>query len=352
MDYLLSYVEHRRLHGAPRFKDTVLRSFYLRVFLLLWFLPLDLLYIFLTRKRRRHPFDVIVFSEKYKKLAARLNGNVALITVPSFSLFFQRHTRVYYFPASVFFVGTFFSLCFNRILATNFLRFGCSKLVLHTDGMPVPRYLLKCLFFEKAVCIQHGEFKYLNDIYDGILCDENIVLGSDQAELFKKKGYHGIIRYPAKMYTCQNLRLHEVDFVFDQIVLVGQGYHVNDIKLHNLYQKKLFVLFRKLKARGFNVVYRPHPSEYPIHYGMFFLSREKTRSRRYVNIGRLYVGTESTLLRKVRELGGISMLVDELTEASLVLLEERFSRVSLRLPDTLLDEPFIEFVADALNDAH
>jgi len=351
MDYLFGYIENKRLHGAPRFKTTVVRSFYLKLFLLTFFLPFDLLYFFLTRGRRRHLFDAVIFSEKYKDVSTHLRGSVAVITVPSLSFMFNRPPNIYYLPASIFFTGTFVSIFFKRILIADFLRIRCNKLVLHTDGLLVPRYLLKCLIFKKSICIQHGEFKILNDVYDGLLCDENIVLGPDQAELFKAKGYHGIIHCAKWLDSNRNFGFGQVNFSFDQIVLVGQGYHVNDLKLHYFYQKRLSALFRALKLRGFSVVYRPHPSEFFIHYFRFFLSREKTRSPRYINLGRLYVGTESTLLRKVRELGGASIVIDELDEVTLVLLQERFSHITLRLSDTLLDEPFISFAAEVINSA-
>lgn len=352
MNYLLEYIECRRSNDAPTFKKTILRSYCFKLLLLTVFLPFDFIFLLLMRRNKGfRNFDFVVFSEKYKEIAAGLGGKVAIITVPSVSLlFWWKRSGIYYIPASLYFWGTFFSLTLGRIFAPDILKFSCKNLVLHTDGLPVPRYILKAIRYENSICLQHGEFRYLNKIYDGILCDKNIVFGEDQARLFIDAGYKGEIYFQSDKLYPELSVFDEGNVVFDKVILVGQGYHVNDPKLHNEYQARLFKIFTELRSCGFKVYYRPHPSENFLNYRKFIFYKEKLMRKGSIGINSLYLGSESTLIRKVRDIGGFSLYIDELEKYSILHLKKRYSEVSLGVVEYSIDVGFLTFALGVLND--
>ena len=344
LDYLLEYVNHRQSTDAPDFKKQILRSFYKKTFLLFLFLPIDFIYIILNYGKLRKKFNVIVFSEKYKHICDDLRGNIGLISHPSYRLFIRKQSNTVYIPASLYFLCTFISLKMKKVTDVQFLKLKTRVLVLHTDALMVPRYLLKTVIFKKSICIQHGEFKYLNDVYDGKICTDNIVLGQDQATLFVEKKYSGNIFAFERSYA------RTKHSQINAIVLVGQGYHVNSRVKHRKYQKTLKSLYKDLKPLGFQIYYRPHPSESFWNYFCFWGKTEKKIRRDEFTHSSLYVGQESTLLRQVRENGGSSCLLKDIDADNLLRLTQIDNQQKIVKKRTKLNRKFEMFATKTINE--
>lgn len=344
MSYLLEYVLHRTKTDAPEFLKYIMKSFLIKILVLSIFLPLDLLYIIINFSRFRNELDFIVFSEKYKMIRKKLNGTVGVITYPTIELVLNKNLNILYIPASIYFILTFISILSNHLIKLPFFQLKTAILVLHTDALMVPRYLLKALKYKHSVCIQHGEFSYLNEIYDGKLCSHNIVMGPDQAKLFESKSY------PGELSVYENLRKPTVDPKVHSVVLVGRGLHINDALEHRSYQKKLKELYINLRCEGINVYYRPHPSENFWNYWYFFGKTEKNLSKNEFNLGSLYVGLESTLLRQVCENGGHAKLLSEINFTEWVNILNSNQIKNLKSLKIDLNARFVEFATKVIND--
>ena len=344
MPYLLEYVLHRTKTDAPEFLKYIMISFLIKMCVLTIFLPFDLIYIIKNYRKFKNKIHFIIFSEKYKSIGDKLNGSVGIITHPTVNLYLNKNSNILYIPASIYFLLTAVSLLSGRIIAIPFFQLNSEVLILHTDALMVPRYLLRVQNYKYSFCIQHGEFRSLNKIYDGQLCSHNIVMGDDQAQLFIAKNYQGDVYIHRQ--TMNNLRTTSVD----SIVLVGQGLHVNNRRQHRIYQEMLKKLYIKCKNQRINIYYRPHPAEKFWNYWYFLGKTEKNIKRDEFSLSSVYVGLESTLLRQVKANGGHADLLNriDVSEYSKILSSEKNKKSKMR--NMNLDAQFLQFATEIIND--
>lgn len=347
MRYLLDYVYCRTTTDAPKFYMNIMKSFLFKTAVLMIFLPFDLIYYIVFIKMESRKFDVIVFSEKYKDICDMLDGTVGLITRPSLNMYFSANHNVVYVPASIYFLLTAISLMQGTIVRYSFFRLDCSVLVLHTDGLMVSRYLLAVFGYCETICIQHGEYSYLNDTYDGKLCRINIVMGDDQAELFRKK------KFPGKLAVFHPQTVSKKSTHCSAVVLVGQGYQVNDPLRQLSYQKELKKLHVYLRKNGIVTYYRAHPSESIFDHWRFLFMYEPNCGRQEFVLTHCYVGSESTLLRQVKENGGMAVYTDKFGLDTCLDLASSMPNKGIpktqgaRLP---LNSAFVKYAAGVVNE--
>ena len=71
--------------------------------------------------------------------------------------------------------------------------------------------------------------------------------------------------------------------------------------------------------------------------------------KEYIDIMHLYLGQESTLLRLVNELGGISLRLEELNPKKIEELRLDYLEVKENKKIISADQPFLQFIVEKIN---
>lgn len=312
-------------------ESTIKRSYGGKSLLLTFFLPFDILVISFLMVVKKQKIQFIVATEKWKELPAELAliGSVGCITDPS-KLFTCLKNKCIYIPASVFYIPAALGLLFGKaekqekysefvIKFTKFLlkKFGLKNAVtiVHSDALPFARSLVisSNQIGYHTICIQHGTFREEIVIHeqDGFLCKTNFARSIQDGRIIKRHSPLTNIIVDEFFFKLKR------DFKADRqsslkVLLVGEGYHIIDPEFSDVYISKLILLAKELEREGFNVVYRPHPSESKMNWRKVFKFVDRMPLQKTVLDTAAVIGYSSTLLHEMSELGIPSFFLDVL----------------------------------------
>jgi len=189
-----------------------------------------------------------------------------------------------------------------------------SYLVTPTDTLPIGLMLAKIAArcaSTRVVCVQHGLFNsdYNSDDIDGRNSNINLVYSAAQGREMLRRLPHALVEtmgFPneTRMVTCEG-KAPRV------IVLVGTG----ALEVLDVYKRSLAIyrdLARMMTGCGYNVFYRPHPTERPEHYsGNELVVDTRPKGSLLGGEGKVFFGFTSTLLYEANLSGHLVVTLDD-----------------------------------------
>ncbi len=141
------------------------------------------------------------------------------------------------------------------------------KLIVHSDSLPFARVLIKSLTKKNVfvICIQHGSFNYsIDQIFPetcGMYSHLNIVRSLVDRDIIRKRSRFNEFHVIPELF----LPTFQEDGILpnspDVVLFIGEGYHVLDSRLSIAMQSKYNDIWQQLSGKGFQCIYRRHPSE-------------------------------------------------------------------------------------------
>jgi hypothetical protein len=174
-----------------------------------------------------------------------------------------------------------------------------ARLIVHSDALPFARaFVLQARHRGmKTICVQHGIF-HANcgmEKFDGYLCDSNVVRSVEDGALISSCNTATELIVEPDFFLTPFERFHSNN-KSPLITLVGEGWHSIDDVFSNKYIARLKQFEVELFSLGFNVQFRPHPSERSFVNKFGFKKIDMTDIA--ISMGRtdMYLGFSSTLL--------------------------------------------------------
>lgn len=208
---------------------------------------------------------------------------------------------------------------------------------LYEDTLPVGLFfaLLGNSCSHPTVCIQHGFYVTEPFLLDGLLCRYHLLYALEQKILMHPSNSTFFELGPPfnVVYATQ---------ISNEIVLVGTGenglwpdFYVRSLDVYSRIQEQL-------SERGWNVIYRPHPSEAKSDYSPYFPETDK-RSKVACLSGtkKIFVGYVSTLLYEAK-ISGHSVLC---------LIDPAMPKIAF-IPNGIIDANSLANIEDVVRDLH
>jgi hypothetical protein len=326
MSDLFSYTEAwsckdkgNQLHSHVRY------TYMLKSFILLWFLPFDILYIILFRlfKGKVNPGYIFTTSKVLNQCSQIVKYKSNRVFLVSDPITYLRHKKksIIYIPASPIYI-----LCgilpwkgrYRKIsnkLITKFTRFllyqiftpGRLIFVFHSDALPFARSFIFSMQSNRIysliiVVVQHGIFHEHFDCkeIEGSFANVNVTRSEFDKQLIEKNNKSSLF-IVSKNFFLPNVSDGSIEN--KSVILVGEGLHVLDKRLSEKYILLLKIIEQDLLNNGWKVKFRPHPSEKFIYRSFGFMNIDTTSLDISFSTALAYIGYSSTLLVEACSLG-------------------------------------------------
>lgn len=306
----------------PNFSRTInlhIRHSYKRKALLLLFcIPIDLLIFFMERLFFGQRRSIIYTTKKWPEIYCGMKGYRKIFLGSPAFLFEAIKSRGLYLPASLIYVAiviiwprdgvrSVYSNYLIKISSFFLSSFSsnASFLVVHSDALPFARTLIFSAKNKniKSVCLQHGILRgeYQTRERDGFMSDINIMRSKSDIDILQK------INPVSKCYALPHFFMPNIinsnGVGGNKLILVGEGFHVIDENFSDKYIKHLRGLEIKLVELGYQVQYRPHPSEKFLYRSLGFQDYDVSSLESSLLSARAFIGYGSTLLAEASSVG-------------------------------------------------
>lgn len=177
-------------------------------------------------------------------------------------------------------------------------------LFMNADLLPLYRGLIVILKNKefKIHVLQHGYYNYKNiqGQIEGEFADVNYTLDEIQKQKLQKTN-----RFNNS--TLVNLNTSKVlvdkkEIKNKSIVILGEGWHMHDFKIFLIYIKELIKLRSFLIKHGYNVVFRPHPTERMICKVLPITTNTSSLQETF-QIYNFYIGFTSSVIKEAKDNG-------------------------------------------------
>lgn len=332
---VFSYVFNREPGERGRtFLSEIKKSYIRKSLLLAFFIPLDIVIylVFLIFNPFRCQFARIVFvTDIFPALVARSSTSLCcFVGAPNLLLQAIRNRGVY-IPASLVYIflalsrwnpsksrgmGADFAIRLLTVMLRPFVSTG-SVMVFHSDALPFGRSVLfagKRLGL-RTCCIQHGIFHQSSAIseVDGYLCDVNVVRSSQDGELIRQASPEtSIVVEPDFFLRCDIDEASDLlpDRSGKKIIVLGEGWRLVDAKFSERYMQRIQQMANDLLVKGFDVVFRPHPSERGLGSRYGFDKVDAGPLDDCIASANAIIGYSSTVLFEAASLGVLACQID------------------------------------------
>jgi hypothetical protein len=334
---LYSYSERLTNNShSVEFSRHLRKQYLLRILLLAILSPLDIFLSCFARIKLRATVHTLIATHKFSEAITPLGKLIPSSYIGDSLSYIQHYLRIGSFiPASpLYLVVTLLLLLphsdFLESLAIQYCIFYLNHfaphlklIIVHSDALPFARLLIysaKALNI-KSLCIQHGHFSLRHSIdeTDGFLCTHNIVRDEFTALLLNKDSDSTKILIDPRFFSPTSSARSSNTRPAGRILLVGEGLHIIDKNLSIAYIKLLRNIYRELRLASIATVYRPHPSESPLHFISFVPAIDLYSLSKSLEYTSAVIGYGSTLLLDAANIGIPSFVVSPLSQPSPLL---------------------------------